>query len=195
MSTVLTAPTLAERRADLTERLILDAAVEMLEEATVGELTARAVARQAAISERTVFRYFATRELLLDAVAGAVRAALAVPTLPTSIKELLAYPAKLYARFEEKERLTRAALHTELFDRMRETQAKDRWIAVQRIIASQAPRTSTRDQRIAAANIRYYLAATTWHYYRFYFGFTLAESVACAETAIRQSLTGLRKRK
>ena len=167
----------------------------MLEEATVGELTARAVAKQAAISERTVFRYFATRELFLDAVAGAVRAALAVPPPPASVKELLAYPAKLYARFEEKERLTRAALHTELFDRMRETQAKERWMAIQHIVASHARRTTARDQRIAAANIRYYLAATTWHYYRFYFGFTLAESVACAETAIRQSLSGLRNGK
>ena len=188
-------PTLAERRADLTERLILEAAVEMLEETTVGELTARAVARHAGISERTIFRYFATRELFLDAVADAVRTALAAPAPPASVKELLAYPAKLYARFEEKTKLTRAALHTELFDRMRETQAKDRWIAVQRIVTTHAPRASARDQRIAAANIRYYLAATTWHYYRFYFGFTLADSVACAETAIQQSLAGLRKAK
>lgn len=181
-------------RADLTGRLILEAAVRMLESSSVGELTARAIAREAAISERTVFRYFAAREDLLDAVAGAVSAQLALPPLPASIEDLLEYPAKLYARFEEKTSLTKAALHTELFHRMLETAAQPRWIAVQKLVASHAPRAAARDKRIAAANIRYFLAATAWHYYRFYFRFTLEESVACARTAIAASLAALRKR-
>jgi AcrR family transcriptional regulator len=184
---------LSERHSDLTRKLILDAALDMLERASLAELTARAVAKQANISERTVFRYFATREAFLDAVADAVRARFALPTPPRTAEELLATPRALYTRFEEKANFTRAALHTELFHRMRETLARSRWQAVQKIVDELAPRRSERQRRLAAANIRFYLAASTWHYFRFYFGFSLEDTIACAEAAIGQSLQSLKK--
>lgn len=186
-------PTLADRRADFTERLILDAAVHLLEQgSTSPEVTARAVAKFANVSERTVFRYFPARGDLLDGIAAAVRDRLDLPAPPSSIEELLAQPAKLFASFEEKSNLTVASLHPEIFQRLLETPAKDRWLAVQKLIEGHAPRVGDRRRRLAAANIRYFLAAPTWHYYRFYFGLSLEDSVSCAETAIRQSLEGLR---
>jgi AcrR family transcriptional regulator len=182
---------LAERHGEATRRLIVEAALDMLERASVGELTVRAVARHANISERTVFRYYATREEFLDAIADQVRARLALPPPPQTEDALMAAPRGLYERFEAKKNLTLAALHSELFHRMRETQARSRWRAVQELVDRLAPRRSQRDRRIAAANIRYYLAATSWHYYRFYFGFTLEDSIAAAEAAIRNTLAGL----
>jgi AcrR family transcriptional regulator len=188
----LRALSLAERHGEATRQLILDAALDMLERSSVGELTVRAVAKHANISERTVFRYFATRDDFLDAIGDQVRARLALPPPPQSEKELLAAPRALYQRFEAKKQLTMAALHTELFHRMRETQAKSRWRAIQQIIDRLAPRRSERDRRIAAANIRYYLAATSWHYYRFYFAFSLEDSIGAAEAAIRSTLVSLK---
>ena len=182
---------LAERLADHTQRLILDSAVELLEETSVAELTVRAVAARAGISERTVFRYFATREDFLDAVATEVSRSLALPPSPATLEELLDYPATLYRRFEAKAALTKAALHTELFHRMRNAQAGQRWVAVRQLLDRHAPKRSTRDRKLAAANIRYLLSATTWHYYRFYFGFGLDETIECAQTAIRQAVDGL----
>ncbi len=186
--------TLADRQADFTRRLILDTAVRSLEHTSIGELTLRAVAKAANISERTVFRYFATREEFLDAVAEAVRDEMALPPAPTSVEELLAMPRALYGRFEAVRELTKAALHSELFHRMRESQARVRWTAVQGIVDALAPRRSARERKLAAANIRFYLAASAWHYFRFYFGFSLEDSIACAETAIRQSLDGLARK-
>jgi AcrR family transcriptional regulator len=185
---------LADRQTDLTRRLILDTATGMLERTSLGELTVRAVAKQANISERTVFRYFATREEFLDGVADAVRATMALPPAPSTVEELLAAPRALYSRFEAVRELTKAALHTDLFHRMRETQAKVRWTAVQAIVDAAAPRRSERERRLVAANIRFYLAASTWHYFRYYFRFSLEDSIACAELAIRQSLDGLAAR-
>jgi AcrR family transcriptional regulator len=187
----LSALSLAERHSDFTRRVILDAALGALENATVGELTVRAVAKRANLAERTVFRYFATREEFLDAIAQEVRERLALPAPPASVEALLAAPRELYVRFEARANLTRAALHSDIFPRMRETQARVRWTAVRRLVDQLAPRRPERERKIAAANVRYYLAATTWHYYRFYFGFTLDESIAAAETAIRQSLVSL----
>ena len=187
----MTALSLADRLADHTQRLILDSAVELLEEASVAELTVRAVAARAGISERTVFRYFATREDFLDAVATEVSRSLALPPSPATLEELLDYPATLYRRFEAKAALTKAALHTELFHRMRNAQAGQRWVAVRQLLDRHAPKRSARDRKLAAANIRYLLSATTWHYYRFYFGFGLDETIECAQTAIRQAVDGL----
>jgi AcrR family transcriptional regulator len=185
---------LAERQTDLTRQLILEAAMDTLEGGSVNDLTMRAVAKRANIAERTVFRYFASRDEFLDAVAGQARDKLDLPPPPRTLAELKAAPRALFERFEAMSSLTKAALHTDIFHRMRETQARDRWTAVRKLIDDLAPRRSERDRRLAAANIRYYLAASTWHYFRFYFGFSLEDSIAAAETAIRNTLDGLRAR-
>jgi AcrR family transcriptional regulator len=185
---------LTERLAGETRRLILDAAVELLEAESVSELTIRAVAARSGMSERTVFRYFATRDDFLDAVASAVAARLHLPAEPRTIAELIAYPATLYRRFEASAALVKAALHSELFHRMRARSPRERWIAVGQLVDSMAPKRSERERHIAATNIRYFLSATTWHYYRFHFGFDLDDTIACAETAIRQALDGLSRR-
>src|ERR1051325_129518 len=90
---------LVERQSDLTRRVILEAALAELEDGSVGELTVRAVAKRANIAERTVFRYFASREECLDALAAEVRAKLALPQPPQSVAALLAAPRELFTRF------------------------------------------------------------------------------------------------
>ncbi|MBW7923759.1 MAG: TetR/AcrR family transcriptional regulator [Burkholderiaceae bacterium] len=182
---------LADRRSGFTRQLILDAAMRVLEENSVTQLTMRAIAQAAGMSERTVFRHFDTRDALLDEVAAEMRRRLALPDPPSTLAELRIAPRALYGAFEARSRLTRAALHSELFDRLRLTQAHERWNAVRRLVDAHAPRRSARERRIAAANIRYYLSASSWNYYRAYFGFTLEDTIACAETAIRQSLAGI----
>lgn len=187
--------TLSDRLANHTQALILASAIDLLKKAPVHELTVRAVAGHAHISERTIFRYFATREALLDAIAGEVTKHMALPPDPGSMAELLDYPDTLYRRFEASAALTKAALHTELFPRMRNEQARRRWESVRKVIDAHAPRRSEHDRKLAAANIRYFLSATTWHYYRFYFGFGLNESIECARTAVMQAADGLRRQR
>ncbi len=183
---------LTQRQTDLTRSLILDASIALLEEGPVAQLTMRSAARTAGLAERTMFRYFASREELLDAVAAEGAARLQLPAPPTSEEELLAAPRALYGAFEARFGLTRALLHPDLLPRMQATTAKRRWEAIARLIDRIAPGAPARDRRIAATNIRYYLAATTWHYYRTGFGFTLDDAVACAETAIAQAVAAVR---
>jgi hypothetical protein len=124
-------------------------------------------------------------------VADPVRTKMALPPAPRTLEELISAPRALYQAFEARQGLVKAALHSELFHRMRDTQAKVRWTAIRRLVDECAPRRSERDRRFAAANIRYHLAASTWHYYRFYFRFSPEHTIACAEIAIRQSLEAL----
>jgi AcrR family transcriptional regulator len=186
---------LSERLADHTQGLILASAIDLLKQAPVDELTVRAIAARAHISERTIFRYFATREALLNAIAGEVSRHMALPADPCTMAELLNYPDTLYRRFEATAALTKAALHTELFSRMRNVQAQRRWESVRKVIDAHAPQTSESDRKLAAANIRYFLSATTWHYYRVYFGFGLNETIECARTAVLQAADGLERQR
>jgi len=185
--------TITDLQTDLTQKVILDAAVRLLEKSSVGEVTARAVAREAGLSERTIFRYFATREEFLDAIAAEVTRTLSMPPHPRSIDELYAMPRALYACFESRTKLVKAAMHSEVFSRIYGGVAYQRWLAVRKLIDQHAPRANESARKIAAANIRYFLSATSWHYYRFVFRFNLEETVLCVETAIRQSVGALRK--
>ena len=180
--------TLNEKRQDLTRGLILDGAFALLKDGAIRELTVRAVAQHAGMSERTVFRYFPARDALLDAVAEYLREHMATPALPGTLEGLLAAPGVLYRAFEERADHTRAALHPDLVGRVRSLQAGARWEAVHGLLESIAPQAGEAQRRIAAANICYHLTASSWHYYRTAFGFGLDESIACAETALRQSL-------
>ena len=182
---------LVSRHTDLTQRVILDAALELLEQAPVHELSARAVAKHAGISERTIFRYFANRDEFLAAVAAAMSDRLQVPAEPTSVEELLAFPQSIYTCFEDKIALTKAALHSELYDHIREVDGQRRGAAIRNLVDHVAPDTTEQARKLAAANIRYYLIATTWHYYRFYFELSLEESVQCARMSIVQTLLGI----
>jgi AcrR family transcriptional regulator len=183
---------LTDLRTDMTQRLILQAGLRTLEEDAAAELTMRAVAKASGISERTMFRYFATRDDLLDALAAELVRTLALQPHPRTIDDLVAMPAALYRSFEEKRNLMRASLQSELSNHIRATFAKERWIAVGKLIDAFAPRAPEPRRKIASANIRFYLSGSTWHYYRFIFRFTLEDTIACAEAAIRQSLDSLR---
>jgi AcrR family transcriptional regulator len=189
MSTPLV--TLSQRHSDLTEGLILAAAIDLLEHSSVGELTVGGVAQRANISSRTIFRYFPTRDEFLSAIAAEAIRSMDLPPHPASLEELLDMPRALYRAFESRTSLVKAALHSELFDRIRSAPAQQRWVAVGKLLDRHAPKATPRERKLATANIRFFLSATTWHYYRFYFGFNLPDTIAAAETAIRQALAGV----
>ena len=184
--------TLSTLHSDQTERLILESALQLLERGD-SALTMRAVARQARISERTMFRYFATRDDFLDALTREFARKLAVPAGPESTDEILTMPRRLYETLESKSGLVRTSLRSDIFPRLWGGVAHQRWIGIRKALEKWAPRTPAEQRKIAAANIRYFLSGTTWHYYRFVFRFTLEETIAAAETAIRHALNDLKK--
>jgi AcrR family transcriptional regulator len=183
---------LSAKHTELTLRLILDAAIDLLESGSVRELSMRAVAHRAEVSERTMFRYFASREDMLDAVIAEARRRTQPPSHPRTVEELLAFPHALYSRFEETSALTRAMLESELYPRIMTSGGDGRAEAIRAIVDQVAPEQPDQKRRMVAANIQYHLVATTWRYYRFYFGFSITDAIACARLAIEHALIGLK---
>jgi len=185
---------LVNRHTDATQALILATAVQQLEDSGVSGLTVRSVAKKAGISERTIFRYYASRDEFLDAVAAEVARSLETPASPRTIDELLEYAGPLYRRFEERASLVQAALHTEIFGRIRQVVARERWQAVRALIDQHAAHRPESSRKIAATNISYYLSATTWHYYRYQFERSLDEAIECAKSVVQLVVEDIAKK-
>lgn len=186
-------PSLTERLADQTRQWLVDAAVELLEQDPESALVNAAIAKRAGVSDRTVYRYFPTRDTLLDALAQDLARRLAVPPVPDIAAGLPAFAHALFASFERQAPLTRAALRPEVFGRMRDGQAAQRWTALQALMDCEFPVVDPDERRMATTNIRYLLAATTWRYYRDNFGFSAEEAARCVATAVGHILGGLEK--
>lgn len=184
-------PSLTERYTDQTRQLILSAAADLLEQQSLAELTNAALAVRAGVSERTVYRHFSTRDELLDELAAVVASRLNSPFAPDTPEALLIYPAQLFASFEARPQLTRAALASDVFARLRDGPAAKRGQAVRQMLESRLPKLPPSDLAKAAANIRYLLTATTWNYYRQQFGFSAEMTVACIQDALAMQLRGL----
>jgi hypothetical protein len=143
------------------------------------------------MSERTVFRYFATRDEFLDAVTVATRERMALPPSPRSMNELHSLPRRLYDAFEAQQRLVIAGLHSEISDRIREVAVRTRWAAVRELLDEHAPKRSPHDRKLGAATICHYLGATCWHFYRFRIKLTAEDTIECAELAVEQAIEWL----
>lgn len=108
-----------------------------------------------------------------------------------TLDELYAFPRPLYSSFEAKGALVKASLHSELFPRISTVVGQQRSAAARKILDRAFPRTPERARKVAATNIRYYLGAYTWLYYRTVIRCSFEDTVACAETAIRQAVAAL----
>jgi AcrR family transcriptional regulator len=155
-------------------------------------LTNASIAARCGISERTLYRHYASREVLLNEVATEVWRRLDTPPVPGSLTELLDYPELLFGRFEERSALTRAALQSELFSRLRDGVSASRGTALKRLLARDLPASSNTQRLLTANNLRFLLTATTWNYYRCNLQLSAEVTVATVRLAVDCLLAGLR---
>jgi AcrR family transcriptional regulator len=180
---------LSDLQSEVTERLILEAALKVLER--TGEITARAAANEAGIAERTLFRYFGSREDFLAAAATALAREVQLPPPPTGVEDLRAMPRGLFTAMDAHRELIRAAWHSELRQHIIGKEANERWLGIRKVLDAAAPRAPERRRRLAAATLRYHLSATTWHYFRFVLQLPLEDTIEAAEMLVDQQLAGL----
>src|SRR5579864_2558523 len=108
-----TSPLRAEQM-EQTRLRILRATTDLLADPTSDELTVPLVAREARVSLRTVYRYFPTREALLDAWAEWMEESSQAHLLsyPEHAGRLAAFARELYRSFDANEALFKALLNS-----------------------------------------------------------------------------------
>ncbi|MDO6695419.1 TetR/AcrR family transcriptional regulator [Aliiglaciecola sp. 3_MG-2023] len=185
--------TLQQKKMEFTRNLILDAACELTHELDVDEISFKKVAQHANISERTIFRYFESRDTFLNELTALLYQQLALPMLPTTINQLPDYISHFYTKLDSQPRQVLVLLKGEVFQRVLSTTAKQRLTELTQLLTEAYPHAAEQEIVRTAANIRYNLSASSWRYYRVYFEFDLKTCIECTQMLVAQSLQHLHK--
>ncbi|MCC5953171.1 MAG: TetR family transcriptional regulator [Acidimicrobiia bacterium] len=155
--------TATQRNVARTRDDLIGAAVRLVERSE--EPTMRAVAAAAGVGERTVYRYFESREGLAEAVAEAIGPRLGVP-LCASLDELHDYVDALFAVFEANHGITVATV-TSPWVQPYLAQSRSRNLRdMTDLVRSAFPGVDPDELTSAAAALRTALSGAGWVYQR-----------------------------
>ena len=152
---VMTATSLREQHAFATRERILSAVAELIERGHPDELTMPAVADASGVSLRTVYRYYPTREQLLEAAGRWIGDELFKHPYPHNLDEV----ADLYQEgcrdFDERPGLARALAESQLGQRARGYRRRERLQAVHRALRDELTELGEEDLRRGQAVLAY----------------------------------------
>lgn len=130
---------LRERQKADTRALILEAVKRLLADRGLAELSLASVAKEAGITERTVYRHFATREQLLEATWAAVNDRLGMREFPRTAEELIERPRQVFPAFDEQGEIVRAMLASPQGRELRLRVNKERQAAIRAAVRDARP--------------------------------------------------------
>jgi AcrR family transcriptional regulator len=185
---------LRERQSEQTRGAILDALTAELAEGGLHDLNIPAIARRAGVSVRTVYRYFPTRDALLDAVDQWMAASV-TPGLPAaSADELPAMVELAFKEFDARETAMLAQWASAVGRDVRARGRRRRISAYRDALARETSNLSRSEARAAHAIISYLLSSLTWKTLREEFGMKGSESGKAAAWAVQTLVSDLKKR-
>lgn len=152
-----------ERNRARTRGDLVMAAIELLLQGA--EPTMRAVAVEAGVGERTVYRYFESRDALLAAVAGELAPRIGVP-LCDNVDGLERYVTELFAVFEANRELTIATV-TSPWAQPSLAGSRSRHLgALTALLRDGYPKAARADVESAAAALRVVVSGSGWVHLR-----------------------------
>jgi AcrR family transcriptional regulator len=190
-NTATMAASLTDARAELVRGRILQGVADVLGR---GEAwTFASVAKAAAVPERTIYRYFPTREALLGAIFDWSNQRIGFQgQLPTNAAELTALARRSFPGFDELAPVVRELLLAPegRLARLRQKPLRQRTSLA--LAKREAPRLDAKDTRRLAAVLQLLTQAATWQALRDYWDMDGAEAAETAALAIDLLLTGAR---
>jgi AcrR family transcriptional regulator len=191
---VMASSSLREQNALAARERILSAVAELIEQADPGELTMPAVAEASGVSLRTVYRYYATREELLEAAGRWIGDELYKHPYPSDLDEV----ADLYQEgchdFDERPGLARALALSQLGQRARGYRRRERVEAIRRALRDELPGLTEEELRQAEAVLAYLHNILAYTSLREEHGLSGEEIGQAVGWAIRTLTEDLRKR-
>lgn len=191
MSNLKAAPaSLRAENAERTRTRLIEAGLALLQQGAA-DLTLRAVARQAGIAERTLYRYFETREQYTEALGPRLRELAGAP-LPESIDGLPQYAQLLFERFEQNRPLVEGIVASSgARADLRGTRARN--LAGMRALVDRGfPEAGEAARAAAASALRVLLSGAGWVYLRSSCGLPNDAVIEHARWTIGALFAGLR---
>jgi AcrR family transcriptional regulator len=190
----MSSPTLREQHAAATRERVLSAVADLLEHGEVGELTVPAVAEASGVSLRTIYRYYPTREELLEAAGRWIGEELLQHPYPNRLDEV----ADLFEigahDFDERPGLVRALAFSRLGQQVRGYRRRERLRAIGRALRAELPGLSEQELRRAEAILGYLHNMLAYTTLREEGGLSGAEAGEAVGWAIRTLIADLRER-
>jgi AcrR family transcriptional regulator len=190
-------PTVKQEQAAVTRRRIEQAVADLLHQAgTIDQITFSAVARQAGVTEMTVYRHFPTRDALLTVIwEQANRAMGPAVRMPENYQALLSQHGALFAGFDGLAPLIAAMISTPRGRDARAAVHVPRRKAFLAIVRETAPGLNARAARRAAAIIQLLHSAHAWASLREQWAMSGDEAAKATRWAIESLINTLRRRK
>ena len=190
----MTSMSLREQHALATRERILGAVADLLEAEGAEELTVPAVADVSGVSLRTIYRYYPTREELLEAAGRWIGDELLKHAYPRDLDEVADLYEKGARDFDERPGLVRALAFSQLGRQVRGYRRRERLEAISRSLRAELTNLSEPELRRAEAVLAYLhnmLAYTTLREENGLAGAEIGQAIAWA---IRTLIADLRKR-
>jgi AcrR family transcriptional regulator len=185
---------LREQHAIATRERILGAVADLLERGAVEELTIPAVAEASGVSLRTIYRYYPTREQLMEAAGRWIGDELLKHPYPRDLDEV----ADLYQEgardFDSRPGLVRALAFSQLGQRVRGYRRRERVEAIGSMLRSELMALSEPELRQAEAVLAYLHNMLAYTALREESGLSGEEIGEAIGWAIRTLIADLRKR-
>lgn len=128
-------PSFHERHRLATREAILDAVERCLQRAGLDELTYLQIAQEAGVTDRTVYRHFATKGLLLEAFWARVQQSLGIATSTRSWDDYLATRPAAFEEMDRRERVLRAVMNSAQAHEARLRINAQRQAGIRRVVA------------------------------------------------------------
>jgi AcrR family transcriptional regulator len=185
---------LRDEQAAVARERILRAVAELLERDGSDDLTVPEVAELSGVSLRTVYRYFPTRESLLDAAGRWIGGELLKQGYPTSLDDVADSFARACGEFDEHPGLVRAMALSRVGREARSARRRERLAALREALEQEVGGLSEQELRQAEAVLAYLhnmLAYTTLREEQELSGAEIGDALAWA---IRTLVADLRRR-
>jgi AcrR family transcriptional regulator len=167
-----------------TRTRILDAAIAELSVSDLEGLTMAGVARRAGVTERTVFRHFASRDALIAAVWPRMQARVRSTGFPHTADELIATPGRLFPAFDKEEKLVRASAFSAAGREVRLASNPERQAAMRACVRDAFPDIAEPDLTRLAAVAQLIDSAYGWAVMREFWDLSGAEAGQAAADAL-----------
>lgn len=188
---------LRERQAAGTRQQILEAAAELILSDGLADFSLRDVARDAGVSERTLYYHYPSRQALLDGLNGWVREQLEEKRLqgdPRDVEDLPGRIGAIFAAFEEIGAPARAMARLSAVMGMRSDGYRERTDAFRDRFAGFLDQLEPGEAERAFAVLRHLASSTTWLNLRDELGLSGEEAAEAVAWALRTLIQDLEER-
>jgi AcrR family transcriptional regulator len=185
---------LREGQKAATRQRIIEAAHRLMADRGLSELSFAAVAKEAGVQERTVYRHFPNKDALLDAFWAWINPSLGVPAAPVSEAELIESLPRVYAGFDKHEHIMRASRVSPLGSELRKRTNKERQAVFRNVVAPAAEGLPKRETEWLTAAVQLLYSGAAWQTMKDYWGYSGEEAGKACAYAIELLFEAARKR-